>query len=185
MSDRSREAWRFARALDAAAKVPVEIVWNGSGRTSFDGWHVAWCDGPTIDGMRELVTCLADQAPSIAPLIRAYDRGSSDVGLSAALLAWLGEHPESAPSASLFMAMDAHDRLAYPDRSDDADLMRRARALLLPTGFALEALAELRDHARTGWAGVLRWLDGLSAAAAAVPDLTEIRRRRALAGSAR
>lgn len=182
MSTRSRDAQLLGRLLSEHTGIPVYVVYYGPARDHHGGWHVTWCDGPTQATMRDLVGKVAE-AHSVRFPLRGYTRNSTDLAEAAALLLWLDTIPDHAVDVGSVAAARAYDVQDHPEVADEPTLSR-ARALLSlsPAGtLELGTLDQVRQRARRdGWAGVLEWLDGITAAAEdpGVVSLDAARRRR-------
>lgn len=161
MGTRSAEAGRLAGLLSLKIGRRVECAWHGSRTDHWGGWHVSWCDGPTVEQMQELVTRAAPQVPKIAEAPLRYSRAQSDHGHAVAVLLWLdADRTRLAFTPSGIIAL-AHDEVGFPERTADV-WHRRATALQLLGSQAVvtTATAEvLTRHASPGWDAALRWLD--------------------------
>ncbi len=70
----------FARALTAAAGVPVTVRWQGNSGvgTAYGKWDICWSGGsPSVSAMSSYVAALAHRFPDIEPHVRYAWRAPS------------------------------------------------------------------------------------------------------------
>lgn len=125
-ASRSRDAWRLADALSVAARVAVEVRWDGSGR-----WNVQWSGGPTVDVMRQHAEGLVPVvAPSFDGVALGWFRGIPPTAWARALIA-MHRAGESVPLWELEDRLRATD---YPENGPDKDAELAERLVRLAGG---------------------------------------------------
>lgn len=147
---RPRQMHILARALTDRYEVSFEATYE-----SARGWTMSWCNGPTEDEVRGILSRLSASLPAVTSL-RLY-RGYTDLAEAVSLLMWVDADPTRLSDLSSYWSTrEAFGTTRYPERAPEAWTLRAQK--LLDLGHVHTAgLAWLRSHT---WVQALAGLDG-------------------------
>ncbi|MBW0274977.1 hypothetical protein ATM97_27635 [Nocardia sp. MH4] len=147
---RPRQMHILARALTDRYEVPFEATYEAA-----RGWTMSWCNGPTEDEVRGVLSRLSAGLAAITSL-RLF-RSHTDLAEAVSVLMWIDADPTHLSDLSSYWSTrEAFGSTRYPERAPEA-WTRRAQELLGLGYFHTAGLAWLRSRT---WVQALAELDG-------------------------